>query len=460
MSKVVTALTVILAGIALPYIPYFSAAGLFGNLPAHLVWFGTTWLLAQLCARYLFVLLFFNKNDSEIPVLLKDLAAAMAWIVSFFIYLSRYYHYDLTGLWTTSGVLIAVVGFALRGVLLDLFSGVAMGVDRPFQIGEWIEMESGTVGQVASMNWRVTKIVTRDKITQVIPNSMLASVALKNFGSEHYFREKIDIELDYHITAERAERLLIGAASNIPEVRDAPKKPDTKITGFGSRGVQWELRFWLNDYNRRDHLHYEIQKNIMRNLHVSGVSVSKEKLDVIRRKDPFDTERDNIALLLQHTDIFAPFSPEEIAFLSANAARRRFVTGEPIIVCGEAGESLYLLLEGSLSVHMPSPDDSEKMVEVAKLVPGEFFGEMSLLTGENRSATVKADVGSVVYEVRQEHLRPILEKREDILEELNTVLLSRLDANKKHLERHAENGEGEVTRERFLARMRRIFLKG
>lgn len=450
----------LLAGGLLSYPPLGALGGMAPNLAAHLLWLGATWLTAHFAVRYLFPLLFVRERQAEIPVILKDLAAILVWIVAFFLYLSYHYHYDLTGLWTTSSVLLAVMGFALRGVLLDLFSGVAMGFDRPFRIGDWIEMESGTVGQVESMTWRVTKIVTRDKIVQVIPNSMLASVALKNFGSERYFREKIDIEFDYHITAERAERLLIGAAANIPEVRDAPKRPDTKITGFSKRGVQWQLRFWLNNYSERDRLHYEIQKNIMRNLHVSGVSVSKDKIDVTQSGDPFDAERDNVGVLLRHTDIFKPFFPEEIAFLSANAARKRYSEGEAVILFGEAGESLYLVLEGSLSVHVPSPEAPAKTVEVAKLAPGEFFGEMSLLTGEARSATVLADVDTVVYEVRQAHLRPILEKREDILEALNALLIRRHESNRRRLERAGAAMPAVTPEANFLVRMKKVFLGG
>lgn len=444
-------------GYGLLYVDYVVLNPTFYNICINSIWFGTTWFVVHVLIKYGIGLLITKENRAKVPHLLIDLFATFLWFISFFSFLSIYYEYNFIGLWATSSVLIAVIGFALRGILLDLFSGIAMGLDRPFKIGDWIEMEDGTVGKVESINWRVTKIVMRDNVEKIIPNNLLASIAHNNYGSGRYFRETIDIELDYHISSHRAERILIGAASGIAEIKHAPKKPDTKISEFTNRGVKWELRFWLNQYEKRDELIYNVQKNLLRNLYVSGISVSKKKYDITYLKGEPTSERNDVEFLLRHS-VFDSLTAQEIEKLSEKSIRRLYLQGETVINYGDDGDSLFLLLEGTLSVHIPKQHEPGEFIEVAEIISGEFFGEMSMLTGATRSATIYAEVDSIVYEVKRDHLRPILEARDEIIEGLHQCLLRRLEVNEQMLAKH-ETLQHNRDSDNFLSRIQQIFLQ-
>lgn len=419
------------------------------------LWGSSIWLFNRVIYKLYFRGVLVRKNGVHLPTLLENVIRVLIWFFSFLLFISIYFDYELTGLWATSSVTIAVLGFALRGMVMDIFSGISMGIERPFEIGDWIMTDNGIIGQVQEMNWRVTKIVTRENIVTILPNSMLAVGQLQNYGNGRYFRETVELELEYNITAHRAERILKSSANLIKEVQSSFKSPDTKILDFTPRGVKWELRFWLNNYEKRDDIVYEVQKNILRNLHFSGVEIPREKVDIVHSKND-NFERDDVVFMLKHIDFMECLQEEEFLFLSQVSTRHLFLENHEIIKFSQSGDSLFLLLEGTLSVHVPKENDN--FIEVAKIKPGSFFGEMSLLTGALRSATVKADIDSIVYEIKQEHLKPILEKRVEILESLAEYIAQREERNKKEvLKTHLDDIVQEEKTKGGIEQLKRLF---
>ena len=431
-------------------------------ISANIIWFAGTWLLRRLVNLYLLPFLLSKEKQSDIPNVLKTITAGVLWGLSLSIFLSLYYEYDLTGLWTTSSVLLAVIGFALRTVLLDLFSGIAMGLDRPFEIGDWIRVANDElVGRVESINWRITTLVTRDNMVRLVPNSLLSADTVLNYGTGRYFREKIDILLDYSVSAHRAERILVGSALSVPEIQHAVKAPDTLIKEFTEHGVNWELRFWLNDYDRRDSLKYQVQKNILKNLYVSGLTASREKMEVSYSRNMPDIEdRDDVQFLLKHTEVFQSLPEEEIRFLSKRAIRRLYHAGETIYTFNDKARSLFLILEGTLSVRMAS-SNSNDLVEVAKLKSGELFGIKALRVGAFRTSHIQADIDSIVYELKTKYVEPMLNERQGLVIALNEVLKKRERSYHTHLRNtvdEVDSPDGHA-QGNLLTRIHKVFSK-
>src|SRR5262249_59228050 len=85
---------------------------------------------------------------------------------------------------TGSAVLTAVIGLSLRDTLGNLFAGVAIQAQRPFEVGDWIQFDDkpAHIGEVVEINWRVTKVITLDAVEIVVPNAPLGQANIVNYS--------------------------------------------------------------------------------------------------------------------------------------------------------------------------------------------------------------------------------------------------------------------------------------
>jgi len=154
---------------------------------------------------------------------------------------------------TTSGVVIAVLGFAVRHMIADLFYGVTLALERPFEIGNWIKVSDGTgdetIGRVDEFTWRAVKLVTRANLNVFVPNSIIATTRLTNFDQpEPMWRNTLRITLGYDVPVSQAERVLLSVVARVPESASLPATPEARVVEYEEYGVVWELRFWVPSY--------------------------------------------------------------------------------------------------------------------------------------------------------------------------------------------------------------------
>jgi small-conductance mechanosensitive channel len=394
-----------------------------------------------------------QRKGRQVPKLLPELTAVAVWVTTTVVILTQVFDTPVTGFLTASGVVIAVIGFALRGMIADLFTGIALGIEQPIHIDDFIELENGTVGQVVEMNWRATRIITREEITIVIPNNYLAAHPFKNYSRPaRFWRDKFQIVLGYEVTAHQAERILLSAVSQIPESTNIPRQPEVRIAEYTPRGPNWELRYWVPDYISQSPIRYQVQRNVLRNLHYSGLAVPREKLDILNttdakmRRDPAQEDLD----LLRQIHLFDCFAEEELKELRDGLKSQLCFKEKPIVRQGEAGGSLFLVKEGFLDVSIQGAGGDN--IVVGHQLPGMFFGEMSLLTGEPRAATVTPSVDSVVLEVSKETLEPLLARRPDTVRILSEALADRRLGNDATMK--AQNAKaGEEQRSSLVQRL-------
>ena len=417
------------------------------------------WCLAALIANRLLHILVWQgwfrlRSGVPVPKLLPDLAGVLIWLAAFFAMLALAFGIDVSGLVTTSGVAIAIIGFALRNMIADVFTGIALGIEQPLRIGDWIELEDGTVGRVAEINWRATRLVTKAELTKVVPNSYLATHPFTNYHApDEYFCDKLEIVLDYDVTAHQAERILLSAVSQILESTRIPRKPDVRIVEYTERGPKWQLHYWVSDYVSLSNVRYRVQRNVLRNLHYAGVRVPRERVEYLDLAHPI-AQRDRVSEdvgFLRSIELFDSLDTQELSSLREKMLRRLCLAGEPVVTEGEeSGKSLFIVKEGFLDVTILDPEHNP--VSVGWLAPGMCFGEMSLLTGVPRSATVTPSVDAVLFEITQEDIVPLLRGREDLVRRLSEVLADRQMRNDESL-KAATAEKVEVHRQRLSARI-------
>jgi CRP-like cAMP-binding protein len=186
-----------------------------------------------------------------------------------------------------------------------------------------------------------------------------------------------------------------------------------------------------------------------------GLEIGKQVREVQAGRPWRDPAPSGPAPLFEALDLFRPFTPEEREGLAASMTQRLLAPGAAVMRRGEQGETLGVLSEGVLEVRIARPDGSEWVVD--RLFPGAVFGEMSLLTGQPRSATILALTEAVVFELHRDHVEPVLRARPEVLDGLTAIMAQRQARNAATGAGISAPAPAAPTREDILVRLRAFF---
>lgn len=399
---------------------YLALAGLFNRLLALFFWEG-------LVARSI---------RGTVPRLLRDVVAILVYLIAIAVIVAVVFRQSLTGVWATSSVVGIILGLALRNMILDVFTGLAVNIERPYKIGDWIEVQQrmvqqNIVGCVVELNWRTTRIETEERKIVIIPNSLMSDVVVTNYWSpEPTSRFDVRFCLDFSIAPERARRVLQAGASAVLDEEGfvGDPAPDVRLHGTNERGVDYEVRFWCLPWRPHSPAIYRdrVYTSVLEHLAHAGLTLAYPKEDVYYARMPvrhLDTgSTADRRHLLGRVELFAQLEEVELDVLARSMVLRSFGAGDTLIQAGDAGASMFILAEGLLYVLVEIEGQERR---VAQLVPGQFFGEMSVLTGEPRTATVRAATEVVAYEITRENVHDLFERRPEIADSISRVVAER-----------------------------------
>lgn len=400
-----------------------------------------------------------SPGRPPVPRLLIDLSGAMIFLLALALVGEWHFRVEMmTGALATSGLLVAIIGFAVRDVIADVFSGVTAQLERPYAIGDWIEFQ-GRTGQVVEISWRATRLVTLDETTVVVPNGLLARQPLLNYSlPRRHFREVLRVRLDPAVPAARARRILMAAARSADGVRADPP-PDVKLLEFDRQAAVYHLRFWVDDFRALQPARDAVAGAVLDHLDKAGLGFAREGSDILLHRETSPAGgRQAPEQILRRVDLFDVLDDRDVADLVAGLKLRRAVAGEVLVREGEEGASLFVVTEGLLQVEAKGPESAPR--PVGRLAPGEVFGEISLLTGQPRTATVTARTDAVLFEITADSFMPVLQRRPDLAEELAAIVADRLGRNAVVAQVDPGETQQEIERplaNRILGRMRGFF---
>lgn len=388
-----------------------------------------------------------NAVGAAVPRLLKDVLTIFLYIVAITGIASFVFDQPVTGFWATSGVASIVLGMALKNMILDVFIGLAINIDRPYRIGDWIEVHdvgaNGFLrGQVMETNWRTTRLHTEDDSMVVLPNSMLGEKAVTNmWGTGPSSRFETTYCLDFSIPPERASRVLLaGVKAVIGDKGILPEPaPRVLIGGTNAMGTEYIVRFWMQEWGENVTLggaKSHINKSVLAHLNQAGITPAYPKQDLYYAEMPvrhLDSKSiEDRTKLLGNAELFQPLEEGELRELASKMKQISFKNGDKLMKQGDTGNSMFILSEGLLHVFINSSQNGNEL-KVGQIIPGQFFGEMSLLTGEMRSATIVAATDVVAHEITKDNIQNLLSKREELFEMLSTVIAERKVRNSEQL---------------------------
>lgn len=332
------------------------------------------------------------------------------------------------------------VGFGAQNIINNFISGWILIAERPVRIGDLIEIE-GVTGHVRSVGARCTRIRRSDGIDLLVPNSLMLERNLINWTlSDTHIRTTVRVGVIYGSPTDQAARLIQRVVTRCPRVLAHPK-PILIFEDFGDNALIFDIFFWVHATAEMDlrHAESEIRFEIDQVFRAAGIVIAFPQRDThLYPKEPievrmidsaqddgpapqFSQQRERVALL-REIDLFHSLTEDEIDALGRHLIEHEFDAEEDIVVQDDPGSALFILVGGLLEVKMHA-DGRERVV--GQLIPGEFFGEMAMLTGEPRVATVTAVTNSRVFELRHESLKPILQERQEVAELLSRALAQR-----------------------------------
>lgn len=392
------------------------------------------------------------------PKLLLDILRLVLVLVGACFVVAGVWDKDLGGLLTAVGVSSIVLGLALQNTLDNVMAGIAVLFERPFEVGDWITIGALT-GEVIEMNWRSVRIRTRDRDLFVVPNSVVGKETLVNLSRPtRAHAESHTLGFSYDDPPNKVKRVVQQVAFATRGVLAVPP-PEVHTVKYGDWSIEYRVRFFLDDYERQLEVNDEFMTRIWYAAKRHGLTIPFPTQIEMGIEPPPPPNRRGDAGALAHVPVFVPFSPDELAELATGSERQDFAAGERIVRQGDSGDSMYVVLDGVAIVTVADANGGER--EVARLSRGEFFGEMALLTGEARTASVTAVDDLTVLVIEKAALQAKLAQRPALAEEMAQIVAARRQGLQavRDLQLAGAEQKREVQRTagELLGRIRRFF---
>jgi small-conductance mechanosensitive channel len=373
------------------------------------------------------------------------------------------------GVLAASGIMGLAVGFAIRGLLADVFSGIALHLDASIHTGDWIDLSlRGTQisGRLVDIQWRTVVIADRSENHVFIPNSEFATATIVNRSQPRPATEYgASLPIGSQYDRARVVQVLENALARTVEagVLLPQPAPYVRMGGLDASGALTYRLFYCLDLDRisparaqHQTLSHAIDFLKAANIRLHPVHHGEYSRPAAPGDNRF-TENDTRKSVLADVPLLAVLSQAELAALACDSAVRFLSGGQQVMRAGEDGTSMVVVVEGRLNVMVGGP--SGNPAKVATLWPGECAGEMSLLTGSPRSADVFADGPTCLLEVPKAALNHLLQANPILVERIAAAIAKRKESGGPAYDAN-QPGTRDEDASTLIAKMRKFFRIG
>lgn len=400
----------------------------------------------------LFDFFFSHKQAIKYPRLIRDIVMILLYAIGILLIAQYAFDFKITVVLASSAVLTVVAGFALQDILGDLFSGIALNLEESLQIGDWVRVGEYE-GRIEQSRWRSIKIRTVDNVLVLIPNQVASREAVRNFGQgTETFALRTTIGVSYKNHPDMVIQTLNGVMESINSIVETPP-PRVLVTRFDDFAIIYELRFFLTDYSKRNMVMGEINRKAWYAFKRKGIEIPFPIRDVYIKEARDDRATDEeIARALKNNEVLGTIDENQLNELVANIDVMVYGVGEILIHEGETGRHFFLVLSGEVEIIK-----NNRVVNT--LGPNDYFGELSLFTGEKTTADVRVSRECRVLQISPQMFRETVKLNKTMALKLSEVIAAR----KARLKEFSEADRGSRTleikkeSESIFLRIRKIF---
>ena len=397
------------------------------------------------------------RRRAHFSTIFRDLVTLFLYGVVVLVVFRVTLNFNVTPLLATSALVTAVIGLALQETLGNIFSGLALQLQKPFDPGDWVRF-GNYLGRVQGIGWRSTRLITRSLELLEVPNALLAKDVITNYRGIA-IGDELFVGISYSTPPNRVKEVVLGVFRHNPEIASQPS-PQALVIEYGDFAIKYRIRFWMVDYSRQDQVRDEIMTSLWYAFRRNGIEIpypirTLYMHEVGRGAAGLDDRQQQQVAALRQVDFLSELSEDELAVLLPNLREAEFGRGEVICREGEPGETFFVLRQGTVEIRAHAPSGRE--THVADLRTPAFFGEMSLLTGEPRSATVRAKSDTRLLVVERHGFEQLFQSRPAFAEEVCRLLAERQSDLREHRDQAPLAESSETRTQRLLAKMRSIF---
>ena len=382
-------------------------------------WLWAAWFLVALIRAVVIV-----EGRPRDGKLVQDILSALIYLTATFAIIAYVFDLPIQGLLATSGVIAIVLGLALQSSLNDVFSGLVLSLSHPYKAGDWIKIDGGTEGRIVELNWRATHILTGRQDLAIVPNSTIAKSKIVNLNYPSAVHG-ITVEVRLSVPPLIGKNILELALLNSQLIMAFPR-PSVLILSIDAMQTEFEITLFVDRLDSDTDAQNELFDLISRHAIAAGARLAPPKNTSYQARDDaaLSIKELNPDTVLDLAGIFVYLTSDERAAIVAKLKKASYEKGDVLVTPDAVLQSLFIVGSGVLSVTRPD-DVGEK--EWLRFGPGDYFGEMGLLAGKRATANITALAPSTLYELTKADLRPILEARPEIAQELSRAMAQRLE---------------------------------
>lgn len=399
-----------------------------------------------------------TATRGDTPRVLADATGLVVVLVAALFVLDSVYGVRVPGLLAGSGVVAIILGLALQDLLGNLFAGIALYLQNSFAPGDWLLVD-GVHARVVELSWRSTRLVTTDDVLIDVPNNTIVKHTITNFerpSPRHAVR--LTLGLHYDVPPARAQDVLRRAAATVAGVAAQPA-PVVYVKEFADSAVVYEVKVWIDDHARLGRVSSDLRSHCWYAVRRAGLEIPFPTITV--RRPAADAEPDRArhaaARALREHAIFGFIAEDQIAALVDESPVVLFAPDEHVVEQDAPGESMFLLVQGHVEVRIQRDGRS---TAVAQLAAGACFGEMSVLTGQPRTATVVALDEVEAVEITKAAMADLVAARPEVVARLSELLVERQTANASLVQDAAAAEQNGASSTGMLRRLRAFFQLG
>jgi len=374
-----------------------------------------------------------NKTQRKIPTVARRFIAFIIILLSIFGIVAFVFDERITGILATSGVFAMIIGLAVQVNISNIFSGIALNVEQTFRTGDWVKIGELKEGKVLDINWRCTRIQCRDNSIHNVPNSMVSDCEITNYSFPNkIFEHHFIIHIDPSHSTDRVKKIILDALLSVKEINQKPL-PFVRFKGTTEFSTMYGVFYCSENYHLKTQIEEIVWNRVFIHLKRAKIHLAMQRHRIYMTNDvPIEEDETFQSMnLLKDIELFKHFSEKDQTFISQRIKHHHFRASQSIVRQGDEGDSLYIIVEGVVSITM---NIEGKNIEVGRLGAENIFGEMALLTGEPRSANVISLTDTYLVEISKQDIAPIIEEQPEISSLLGEVLVQRKQKTQSILE--------------------------
>jgi CRP-like cAMP-binding protein len=351
----------------------------------------------------------------------------------------------------TTAVGAVVIGFALQDTLGNLFSGLAIQIEKPFRVGHWVTI-AGTDGLISEVTWRATKIRTKAGNFVVVPNSVVAKETITNYSEPTQdTRLEVEVGASYETPPNEVKAVIARALRDEPLLASS-REPEILLVDFAASAITYRVRVWTTDFANDMRVRDRVRSHIYYAFRRHGITIPYPIQVQIEQPAAVETRDDGARVaLLDGVEVLASLSAEQRAQLVGASLTMLYEAGQVIVREGDPGASMFVVRSGEAAVTVAGAAG-----EVARHRSGGFFGEMSLLTGDPRTATVTAVTDCELLEIGVDAFRRVVLADAAVVDKVTAAVAARRAELEQHRVTRAVGNAATEPSHNLVARVRRF----